>query len=350
MCINHAGQSFPSRDGKLLFNCCRLCIDVVSTDDMKIINKNFHNESQPRIDEDKNGDVYISGATYKVKYVRNDNKFVTIDTGVLVANTMYHAFLYATDINIHIDRQIVHTVFNTLPGFQLHGKRNIYYIKRHTPLERRCSLYKLTFNAYKKQFRVFQSKETFDIFNTSEITLDVEHARVFVFSRDSLYIFEMYTLKKIRTFTQVIAFNKKYVITADAAAPITITKLFGDGGKVVLPKNITAGENAILDRDYLLLYDSVKMTDMVIYDMRDLTKSLVIHDTYSSYYRDITVFRVLDDKIILMENRKIRTIIPPAVIKRTLSLADKDTPVGKFINSGLYDRNLLGLITDFVQL
>ena len=354
MCLTGAqSHSLVSADGKLLINYCLHCIEVIETSHMQVIqSKEFKNITLLRVKENKKGDFDITANILRLKYVRKDNQFVEIKTGVLVANNRKPKIDETCNLLIYKDLSLFHTIDNTIPGFIMYGKRNLYYLKKeHNTWMFR--IHKLTFNIKKNSFVTTKSDFSFVMPGSiSTMQLDEKNGRIFVQGFYDLIIADMHTLQLVRKINNIYAFNDKYVIADDGYADDS----YSDINLVAInlatfEKRAVAATGRFLriliDGHYIITNSYLTSSNATVYDLRDMSKSLQLKNI--NYYHD-SAFKVFEDmNKFMIVNDKIETFVSPAGVKRILALGEH-TPsaVSGFIASGLYDPNLMHLIVSYI--
>ena len=370
MCISYGrGIAFSSEDGKLLFNLCKYCVEVVNTNNMHIIQfKQFDGEGEPIINEDAKGDVYISGTVYKFKYVRKENQFIDINTGILVMNDENTSTIYDIDLTICKNLTPIYTVRNTIRGFAMHGKGNIYFVKPVVLPGLMSFLYRLSFNARKNRFDSIKSKEMFKFSGQPKIRVDGVNNRLYILDLCILLIFDLHTLELKHKITCVVEFNNNYAITSNPRNPETniiegickvrVVHLLDNYKRTLLFERYIGCMNVIFDMHHAMLYDSIYPYEAIIYDLRTVSNTKV--QINWEFYCNVSAFKVLEHKIIVVVNRKMNTVLLRTIslqtillrthIKRILALGEHTTnsAISKFIKSDLYDSNLLDLIVSFI--
>lgn len=351
MClIGSESRSIISNDGKLIINYCSICIEVIETFSMQIIqSKIFEHTVFLNVEENKKGDFEITCHISKLKYIRSTNEFIDIRTGVLIINNPQTDGYF--NITIYKDLNPWLMIDNTRKGFKVLGKRNLYFVRNeHGKYE--YKIYRLVFNVNKNRKKMYVSNFSFRIFPiTDDIKIDEKCNRLYVRSHDVLYVSDLYTLKLISEINNVFAFNDKYVIVENKSnttrVNIALTILDVVSGKEIGTLQSWRYVGIILNDHYALL-DQYFGCSHMIYNLLDLSKNITIDYSGHSYNR---TFKILDDmnKIIIVRD-KICTFVTQAGNKRLLALGEHcaNSDLGNFINSNLFDSHLLGLITDFL--
>lgn len=307
-----------------------------------------------RITELKNGDVYFTVNEIRYKYSRNNNTFKLIRRGIHIAQ------FFDTDkssitktIVIYKDCQIVKKIeTHTYKNFVRYGKRNLYFIRKEKNLHLFC---RMVFDVKKDKYKTIRSDaRVTDAFDTS-ILVDEDNSRVFFKADHNLYVLNMYTMKLQRLISKVVAFNKKNIIVHDELMyDLRAKKLLlhsADDFKLIHKIKSKCKIHILLQGDYIIEAAASTIKKRMTYSLINVrSKVHVCINLIKSPFEFITMFVVRNDNTLVYKHAfgeldYVRLPKYNANQKNAFLLGENcDIPVGRFMNSELFDRNLLNLV------
>lgn len=248
----------------------------------------------------------------------------------------------ATDINI------------PYPVSAVGHKDSIYYL--HTNLKNQCTLIKI--QMMDNEIRLFHDWAVLDentFSSNRKITYNIIHNCVYVINWNNLYVFCPCTGELMQKIKDVVFTNDNYATKSPSNGKISIVDIFNSSRVITLDIplfNNGWSMDVRLVGEYLIFSNRWSLLTYICNIPRGTsmlwkkTFNYILHNADTTTYGDAIITQTLDGV-----GRIDISPINPNTAKTTFLLGSSlrsKSPINSFVNDGLYDRNLMKVILDYV--